>query len=324
MKECRHGIDADACELCQEHIRAVAARLGARGGTARKLALSPERRAEIARIAAQRRWHDVVWKDIAIKPYRPWSPERRQAARERAKGRWAGVDTKRKAIEAALSDNPEWDRAALAAHVGCTESHVVWVGTQIGIYKPLSKSERIERNRARAVERFKDRSKDTKASRVRALLAANPDMRTSDVSRATGALVPMVSTIRREMGLPRQKKLGSPKMVITQDALADPEKVAIMRRVLALLRRGYVAARISQLLDIPEKHVRSYIAAVKDPNIKLPRVVKSRPMTEEDLQTAYTLWKEGNTYVSIAAKLDRDLNQIKSAMLSLLRSLGEK
>ncbi len=255
MKECRHGIDADACELCQEHIRAVAGRR--REGHGRPLTLSQERRDEIARIAEQRRWKDLIWSDMRITPSKELTKEKRRAAlRTTMRAKWQDVDTK--------------------------------------------------------------------ASRVRALLAANPDMRTSDVSRATGALVPMVSTIRREMGLPRQKKLGSPKMVITQDALADPEKVAIMRRVLALLRRGYVAARISQLLDIPEKHVRSYIAAVKDPNIKLPRVVKSRPMTEEDLQTAYTLWKEGNTYVSIAAKLDRDLNQIRSAMLALLRSLGEK
>ncbi len=148
MKECRHGIEADACELCQEHIRAVAARLGARGGMARKLALSQERREEIARIAAQRRWAGIM-KEVAIRPYRPHTPEHRAKIIAAARGRWAGVKTKRKEIERALTENPSWDREALAAHVGCSPAHVYWVGTQMGIYTPMSRAERIERIRER-------------------------------------------------------------------------------------------------------------------------------------------------------------------------------
>lgn len=131
MMKCRHHLDPDACELCQEHIREVAARLGRSGGEARRLALSAERRAEIARIAAQRRWHDVIWSDMQIKPHvRPRTPRHRELPK---RARYVHANSKNNQIREILKANPERRTNDVAREVGAFPSVVSNIRRELGL-----------------------------------------------------------------------------------------------------------------------------------------------------------------------------------------------
>jgi DNA topoisomerase VI subunit B len=248
MRECRHHLDPDVCELCQEHIRDVAARLGARGAAVRMLALSPQRRHEIARLAAQKRW-------AASAEERKKAPRRKAA--QVAHGKWATADTKN--------------------------------------------------------------------NRIRAALRADPERRTSDIAKELDVPQSMVSNLRTAMGLPRQSPPVKQPLVITRaDLDADPEKLALARRIQSLTHRGYTSKRIAQMLDLQTDLVRAMVAMLADPDFKMPRSERADPISEEDLERAYQMWKEGRTHASIANALGRKVTQVNHALLRLLRSLGEK
>lgn len=129
MKECRHGIEADACELCQEHIRAVAAR--APSGPGRPLSLSPERRSEIARIAAQQKWRNVIWDGVKIGELRV--RHKKAPTPRRASNRWSGVETKRSRIIAILKADPNRRPSDIAQEVGTDPSTVSTIRGNMGL-----------------------------------------------------------------------------------------------------------------------------------------------------------------------------------------------
>jgi len=56
VKVMRIATGEETEELETDRVKSAAAELGARGGKARAAKMSPERRAEIARAAAARRW----------------------------------------------------------------------------------------------------------------------------------------------------------------------------------------------------------------------------------------------------------------------------
>jgi len=258
MKTCRHHLDPDACELCQEHIKAVAARVAAPAGSPSRLGLSVERKEEIARLAAQRRWHDLIWQDVRIKPQVAKNKEKFRAVRKQAaQNRWQNADSK--------------------------------------------------------------------SNRVRAALRNDPERRTSDLAREFDLPMNMVSRIRREMQLPRLRRRKKEPVAVTREfLLAEPERLTLARRIYALAHRGYKSQRIAQLMDMPADVVKAYVEAIRSPDMVWTRSSRARPMSEEDLQTAVTLWREGYTCQSIAQKLDRPYTQVQPALLKRLRQLGEK
>lgn len=195
---------------------------------------------------------------------------------------------------------------------------MVWNGIRVSEAQKPKKHRQLP-TRARYVHA------NSKNNKVREILKADPSRRTSDVAKEVGTCQSVVSNIRRELGLPRQSKCPEPKIAITQVELAsDEQKLATMRRVLAYLAQGYRAARIAQLLDLPEKVVRAYIAAKKEIRIGRLRRKTVRPMKPEDVAAAYALWKEGYTYRTIAQMLNFSNRQIEKALRKQLIAQGDK
>lgn len=135
MRECRHFMDPDACELCQEHMRQVAANRG----PGRPLSMSQERRDEIARIAEKRKWSDVVWGGISVIDVKKERAEavKRENARQgiivARRQRWENADTKSNRARALLLKNPMRSTNEIARAVGLDAGRISALRTEMGL-----------------------------------------------------------------------------------------------------------------------------------------------------------------------------------------------
>lgn len=313
MKECHHGLDADACELCQDQIKAAAARLGRSGGAARALALGWERRQEIARIAAQKRWHDVVWGGIsAARKHRPRSEEHKEKLRALANERWANVATKRKAVEAALRRSvPPLSPETIASEVGCGAPYVRQIGLRIGVYQRLSEEERIQRVRAKFA--------GAKTNVIREILRREPHRSPTEIARHVGCNPPDVSRIRREMGLPAlRRERPAPPPITDVDT-------PLLLKIKRMLSRGYRVSRVAQLLDLEVDVVKHYVDHIQAVGVVQPRASRrGPPLRGAELEEAVQMWVAGHSLKTIAQKTDRGLHAVTRALRNELRKRGLK